>query len=468
MAAVNDIANWYQTYLGRAPEAGAVDFWTAQASSGADVANAIRSSAEAQNYSANQAVSSSYTPAPSPAPAPAPAPAAQQADVADWYRAVLGRDAEQGGLQFWQNEIARTGDVGGVYSAFQRAATENGERVNSGLSWQQANDYSGPSSVNTSTPVDDWGRNVLGRELTADELRNWQGRFDAAGGQQNAVQAAGQVYQDFLKEYGSQVKNSMDAVSASQINAGLLKPKPATGPSLINQSDLTYRTINPTTETVRGQMQGLLAEDSQYMQLARADAQRQAADRGLTNSSMAASAGTDAAIRSALGIATPDAGFYNKASDYNTALNNEILKYNADTQNQFTRDQMGYDHAASMQQGQLAQQMTIAQMQDATNRWQTAYQSNQTRYNTDANYKQQMDSQKLSLANNIILNTEWSPERKAAMLESLGMGTMAKKDASGNVIPGTGLAGSVYVIDSISADLAPAAGGNSPTNGGNN
>lgn len=384
------------------------------------------------------------------------------ADVGNWYRSVLGRDAEASGKAFWEEAVQMHG-ADKAYQDFLEGARRNNERVNAPANWWDANTYSGPQSLNATTPVDDWARNTLGRDLSASELDAWQAKFNAAASQGEAGAKA--VYNEFLTTFGDQVKTPMDWVTASRISSQLRTPPVPTGPNLIPGEDLRNRVINPGTETVNGQMTGLLKEDSQYMQLARADAQRQAAERGMTNSTMAASAGTDAAIRSVLPIATSDAGIFGKASDYNTALENQRVMYNADTMNQFARDQLGYQNQQKLQQGQLAQQMTIAQMQNETERWRAEMSDATSRYNTDSQFRQQADNQKLSLANNILMTTDVSPDRKAALLEQLGFGTAAKRNADGTVTAGTGMAGAVYVIDDIAADLAPQQPGNAPPPG---
>lgn len=249
----------------------------------------------------------------------------------------------------------------------------------------------------------------------------------------------------------------------------------------LNQSDLALRNVDESTETVRGQLQTVLDENGPLAQQARADAMRAANDRGMLNSTMAASGGTDALIRSSLSIATPDAAAYGKAADYNAAVKNQALMYNADQQNatsqfnsgqqaeqdaraqqlyvaqqQLASDEAARNQQARTQQAQLdadkiarEQQLFVAQMQDQT-----------SRYNTDANFRQQADETRKSLANNIIQNMDISPDRKAAMLESLGEGTSAGTNPDGTYRPGTGLAGAVYVIDSVAADLqySPSAG----------
>ena len=94
--------------------------------------------------------------------------------------------------------------------------------------------------------------------------------------------------------------------------------------------------IDPSKATVAGQMGGLLAENSAYMQANVAGAQRAAASRGLMNTSMAAGEGQKAAIESALPIAQQDAGLYGGIATQNakaisdSMLNNQIgaLDYN--------------------------------------------------------------------------------------------------------------------------------------------
>lgn len=384
----------------------------------------------------------------SAAPAPgntgllaAAAPAPSNVNVADWYRTTLGRDADAAGLSFWQQAVDSGRNAEDVYKDFQGAAQTNNEHTYAS-DWSTANNYSGARSADSSTVVDDWGRNVLGRELSAAEKAEWNAKFNQAS-TSGGVEGSHQAYQEFLDSYGGQVKKQLDFAGASQINAGLPQ-----APAQIAAAQLARRTIDKETETVAGHIRSLLAEDSPVLQQARAEGMRTGFDRGLGNSSIAASAGADALIRAATGIGTTDSGYYNKASDYNVAAENQMTMWNAEQQNQFAlaQMQMGSDNAGR------AQQMTIAQMGDATTRWSAEQQNANSRYNTDLAYKRDVDNQKLGVANSIIGNMELSPDRKAAMLEELGLGTMAKPG-----VPGTGLAGAVFVLDAIGAELAQAA-----------
>jgi len=68
--------------------------------------------------------------------------------------------------------------------------------------------------------------------------------------------------------------------------------------------------VDPNKSTVAGQLEQLFADESSYLEQARLGAERQAASRGMLNSSMAAGAGEAAAIQAALPIAEQDAGTY--------------------------------------------------------------------------------------------------------------------------------------------------------------
>jgi hypothetical protein len=72
-------------------------------------------------------------------------------------------------------------------------------------------------------------------------------------------------------------------------------------------------------------MKGLLADNSEYKQAAQADAMKTANAKGLINSSMAATAGTKAAIDSALPIAQQDAALYGSMSKVNQQTDNTGL-----------------------------------------------------------------------------------------------------------------------------------------------
>lgn len=393
--------------------------------------------------------------APTPAPAAAPAKAAN-IDINSWYRNELGRDGDAAGIAFWQKALDGGADPQQLYNDFAQASKTNQEQYKP-VDWASANTYTGPVSSNPNSMVDEWGTNVLGRPLTAAEQTQWDAQMNAA----TTPEAAKAVYQQFLAANAGSIKNPLTMAQASQIAAPAAGTPAAVSPAAsaviagtsttapqIDTTKLATRDVKPN-ETVQGQLSTILGDNSPVLQQARADAMRAAADRGMLNSTMAASGGEDATIRSATGIATSDAGTYNNAANYNTAAINQGIMWNADQVAQLQRLQQQLADSAAAR----AQSMSIAQMQDATSRYQSELSNATSKYNTDKSYQQQADAQKTTLVNNIMNNMELSPDRKAAMLEALGEGTSAKQNADGSYSAGTGLAGAVYVIGSTSADL---------------
>lgn len=92
--------------------------------------------------------------------------------------------------------------------------------------------------------------------------------------------------------------------------------------------------IDPTTDTVQGQIDTIINKDSPLMQTARTGALQFGQKRGLLNSSMTAQAGEQAVIESALPIAQQDASFYNRANEFNADAGNVALGQTATTQSQ--------------------------------------------------------------------------------------------------------------------------------------
>lgn len=103
---------------------------------------------------------------------------------------------------------------------------------------------------------------------------------------------------------------------------GLISNSLASGVSGYDPATLT---VNPQTDTVAGQMSSLLGQDNPYMEAAQGNAMEQANSRGLLNSSIAAGAGTGAAISAALPIAQADAGTNFSTKQLNTQAENTSL-----------------------------------------------------------------------------------------------------------------------------------------------
>ncbi len=97
--------------------------------------------------------------------------------------------------------------------------------------------------------------------------------------------------------------------------------KAATGGTAAAQQAATQRvSIDPTTQTVQGQLAAILAAGNPLLVQAQTRAKQEANRRGLLNSSMAVGAGESALYDAAMPIAQSDAGAYNQAALSNADL----------------------------------------------------------------------------------------------------------------------------------------------------
>lgn len=332
-------------------------------------------------------------------------------NVNNWYRNALGRDAEQGGLTYWNGRLQNGEDPNAVYNELLNSARTNNETVRN-VDYQAANTYDGPSSRNGSTPVDEWGRNVLGRELTAEEVQRYS--YD---GTPEGAEAA---YSRFLQDNAGQVRATMDRAAASQING---QPLPMTARAPAQAAEYQAAQLgNPTSwqvtpdQTVEGRVNQILNPDSPIIQAARARAAQAANERGLLNSAMAMTAGEAAAYDAAIPIATNDAATAAKAAGYNADMRNQFdvrnvdatntaRQFNASAQNVLTGQKLSADTQLATAQISSNTQRVIADL-EAQTRTSLAHLDAQTKTNLaqldgnirtelatiEANYKNLMQS----------------------------------------------------------------------------
>lgn len=123
------------------------------------------------------------------------------------------------------------------------------------------------------------------------------------------------------------IDTQMDLTNDVTTGNGLVTDPNATG----YNADTTR--VRRGTDTAAGQLDSLLADDSTYLQRARAGATQTANSRGLLNSSMAAGAGEAAAIDAALPIAAHDADTFSTTRLTNQAATNTARGFNANATN---------------------------------------------------------------------------------------------------------------------------------------
>ncbi len=117
--------------------------------------------------------------------------------------------------------------------------------------------------------------------------------------------------------------------------------------------------VDKPTETVSGQLQGIMAQDNPLMQQARTQATQGMAARGLVNSSINQGAGVAAMLDRAIPIATADANTFSNRALTNTNNQNTVGMSNTQAANQFGL--LGNQQAFTAAQSQLdrAQQTAL-------------------------------------------------------------------------------------------------------------
>lgn len=103
----------------------------------------------------------------------------------------------------------------------------------------------------------------------------------------------------------------------------------------------TQRAVDPTKETVQGQLEEIMKSDSPLVAQGRTRSNQEMNARGLLSSSMAIQASDQAAYNAALPIAQADAKTFETASQQNTAAQNDALKSNASFVNDANKVNLG-------------------------------------------------------------------------------------------------------------------------------
>ncbi|MES2183038.1 MAG: hypothetical protein V4505_00700 [Pseudomonadota bacterium] len=397
-ATAEEITAAYQQQLGRAPDAAGLAFWqdpangfSATGGSFATGVAAEKAAAPAPNAAPTPDTSGGYSaPSPAPAPAlslgsvsapsPAPAPAAPAVDWSSIYRNVAGRDADTSSLDYWNQQTASQG-ADAAYQAFLNGLKANGEVYNPNESLADASKaYTGPTSSAGTTSVDEWARNLLGRPATAAEIAQYGSYTDPT--------SAAAAYAAFAAANGKNPAD-MSIAQASQLTPQQqqIKAKAAAqGVTLLG--DPTQWVVTPD-QTVEGRINNLVNPNSPIIQQAMARAAQQANSRGLLNSSIATTAGQDAAYTAAMPIATADAATFAKAAGYNADESNQFAVQNANYQNTMAIQQFNADT-----QKQLST-LTAQQQADANK----IAADNTTLLNTNAQAAQAFNQHSVNLAN---------------------------------------------------------------------
>jgi hypothetical protein len=198
----------------------------------------------------------------------------------------------------------------------------------------------------------------------------------------------------------------------------------------------TTRDVDPNA-LVSTQLNNLLRSDSPYVTQARGSAQRQAASRGLLNSTMAAGAGEAAAIQSGLPIASQDAATYGQTDADNMAAANEFLL----NQGQWATQQniANTSAAAARANAELNYRANMAQLAQQGSQWDQDFAREGEQYDTDwerevqrailGNQLGQQTGLNASLYNTIFSNPEYMRDPSG----SSGMMNFWQNDFGGRI-----------------------------------
>lgn len=126
--------------------------------------------------------------------------------------------------------------------------------------------------------------------------------------------------------------------------------------------------VDPATQTVQGQLQGILNSNSPLMRMAQTRADQQMNRRGLMNSSMAVQAGQAALYDAATPIATSDAQMYGRAAETNTTQGNETNRFNAGQTNSWNNADIDRRASGAQFAADLGERARQANLQAGTQR----------------------------------------------------------------------------------------------------
>ncbi len=195
----------------------------------------------------------------------------------------------------------------------------------------QPQDYENGRNWASGKTFDEIGAKALELKLTPEQLGRMFGKHGGSGEQVMNASRYGTAGWDGFQDEAAKWTYNKDTESGWS-RAPDKKP-PTTGINLSQLQGMTRWDVAPN-ETVRSQLQQIIADDSPLMQQARARAQQTANSRGLLNSSMAMTAADSAMYDAAMPIAQQDASTYARSGEFNANTANTFSRDN----NAFVRD----------------------------------------------------------------------------------------------------------------------------------
>lgn len=158
---------------------------------------------------------------------------------------------------------------------------------------------------------------------------------------------------------------------AAQVDGtGLINPSGPAGTATTTNAQATgfqgvQTEVNKPTDTVQGQLAGIIDANSPLMQQAQRRAQEQMNTRGLLNSSLAVGAGQEAVMDRAMPIAQQDASTFTNTRLANQNSSNAGLQFTAAAQNQASQTNATLNTDTSQKNAAAANNLQMTTMDQA-------------------------------------------------------------------------------------------------------
>ena len=258
----------------------------------------------------------------------------------NYYQESLGRAPDAAGKKYWQGQIdsgKMTTDQ--VKSSLYNSAEAKQGRFNSGAARAEAQNGKSPLNAmqapegDNKTQIENLYRTQLGREADKDGLDYWmneastKGMDSVTGSFGNTKEVQG--YQSFQRKPG--IMESGQGWEDPRFSAQM-------------------RTVNAETDTVQGQLGGLLEQENPLMQRAYYKGLDYANSRGLVDSSMGSEAAQAAMMDAALPIAQQDASTYYDQGKTNQGYTNQFNLNDRQYLQNVEQNELQRDHEYNLQQ----------------------------------------------------------------------------------------------------------------------
>jgi hypothetical protein len=139
----------------------------------------------------------------------------------------------------------------------------------------------------------------------------------------------------------------------------------AVTPTAVQQTAAPVLAVNPTTDTMAGQVNTIIAADSPLMQRAAAKANEASNSKGLLNSSMAVGAAQGAVMDAAMPIAQNDANANRTTAIANADMQKQNDQFNAQQQNAMNTTSAQLQTQVNQSNTQAQNAVTINQLDQA-------------------------------------------------------------------------------------------------------